>query len=94
MTRRRLLDRRPLHRGYRLAGIKPELGVKRKRTIVEGGLKKPSTLAAQFCGAGEGRLHECASDALILDVRIDGNRPKTCNRGAPVEAVAAQDLAT
>ena len=86
------LDRRPLHRGYRLTRVKPELGVKRKRPVVKGRLQQAGALETAFRGARQHRFHKRASNALILNLRIDGNRPNARNRRALVKTVAAQYL--
>ena len=92
VARSRRLDRRPLHRGYRLTRIKPKLGVKRKRPVVKGRLQQARALETAFRGARQHRFHKRAPDALILNLRIDGNRPNARNRRAFVKAVAAQYL--
>ena len=92
VARSRALDRRPLHRRYRLARIKPKLGVKRKRPVVKGCLQQSSALETAFRGARKHRFHKRASDALILDLGIDRNRPNPRNRRALVKTVAAQNL--
>jgi hypothetical protein len=75
-----------------LTSIKPELGVKRKRPVVKGCLQQSGALVTAFRGAGKDRFHECASDTLILNLGIDGNRPDACNRRALVKTVATQNL--
>ena len=57
-------------------------------------LQKACALEASFRGARQHRFHERASDALILNLGVDGNRPNACNRRALVKAVAAQNLPT
>src|SRR6202030_3039116 len=81
-----------LHRGYRLPGVKTELGVKRKRPVVKGRPQKASALTTAFRRARKHRFHKRASDALILNLGINGNRPDTGNRRAFVKTVAAQYL--
>ena len=51
-------------------------------------LQQAGALATAFRGARQHRFHKRASNALILDLGIDGNRPDARNRRAFVEAVA------
>ena len=55
-------------------------------------LQQSGALETAFRGARKHRFHKRASDALILNLGIDGNRPNARNRRALVKAVAAQYL--
>ena len=92
VARSRALNRWTLHRGYRLTGIKPKLGVKRKRPVVKGSLQEARALATAFPRARQHRFHKRPSDTLILNLGIDRNRPNAGNRRAFVKTVAPQNL--
>ena len=59
---------------------------------MKGRLQKACALETAFRGACQRRFHKRASDALILNLGIDGNRPDARNRRAFVKTVAPQNL--
>ena len=56
-------------------------------------LQQAGALEAAFRRSCQRRFHQSASDALILNRGIDGDRPNACNCRALVKTVAAQNLA-
>ncbi len=76
-------------RGF--ANFKTELGVKRQRTIVKGGLDEAHAGIIFLRDAVQGVLHEAAADGLILHFRVDGDGTDAGNGIAFEHEVAPGD---
>ena len=71
--------------------IETQPGVERKRSVVESRLNEPDTREVSFAHTIKYGLHQFASDAAILRLRIYGDRPDTGNGRALIQTVTADN---
>ena len=82
----------PVDFGYRLAGLEAELCVEAQGTIVKGGLQQPDPGGMSLARAVKHSAHQPAPDHLVLQRRVNCDRPDAGDRPALVEKVTTDNM--
>ena len=84
-------QRRPLHDGHRLTGVKSQLRIQRQRPVVIGSLQQSNTWEGPFPRPIDYGLHQNPPNTLVLNLRSDRDRPDPRNRRPLIQAIATDD---